>query len=246
MMADLEIEPVLPDILKSEETISDTWKEIVYHCQVAGDYKSRYKVGDTKVASYGDEGHILMILVGFETDDLSDGSGKNHTTWCPKWALRSTSIFGWVSDTVTLPYSTSDLRTNSEDKISLLPKSLQNGILSVNKSCYLKQKGITSDDEIVSCRLWPLSEREVGVTSSMVAESSGPVYEYYNKNDLYNGKTPFYGDKIDANPDKNARTWTRSRADPSSLPGKANSFNPIYNTAQSADGRLNISLGFCL
>lgn len=57
------------------DTITDSWEEIIASMDDRS-YKTKYAVGDTKLIDLGSEGIVCATLVGIDTDDLADGSGK--------------------------------------------------------------------------------------------------------------------------------------------------------------------------
>lgn len=197
MMQSEEIipEPELPDAWKAVETISDSWEDIIYHAKIVGDYKTRYKIGDIKVADFGDEGLTAMHLVGFDCDELANGSGYCHMSWVPEHRLKTS--WEWNnSDSNSGGYASSQLKVRIDSLMTKLPKSLQDGIVEVKKSCRLY--GPT--DQSVNVKLWAPSSREYfGADSSY--EQSGPIYTKPPKPAKMTGATPN---------GRNSNSWLRS------------------------------------
>lgn len=71
-----------------EHTITDTWAEILQHVQ-AGDYATRYAVGDTMSLNLGSEGYINMQIAGFNVDTRADGQGMAHISWISEDLLKT-------------------------------------------------------------------------------------------------------------------------------------------------------------
>lgn len=71
-----------------EHTITDTWAEILQHVQ-AGDYATRYSVGDTMSLNLGSEGYINMQIAGFDVDTRADGQGMAHISWISEDLLKT-------------------------------------------------------------------------------------------------------------------------------------------------------------
>lgn len=94
-----------------EETISDSWQEITRHI-MDGDYTEVYSIGDTKLLDIGPNGKVLMRIVGFDHDDLADGSGKAPITWISDHVLPSVQRMYWSSTT----YPTLSQITETFDK----------------------------------------------------------------------------------------------------------------------------------
>lgn len=69
------------------ETITDSWEQIAAHVS-AGDYATRYSVGDIKVLDLGTEGKVGMQIIAFDKDTKTDGS-KAAITWLSKELLKT-------------------------------------------------------------------------------------------------------------------------------------------------------------
>ncbi len=84
-----------------EETITDTWEEI-FAAEADGSYKERYNIGDTKIIDLGPEGNVCMQIIGFDVDDLADGSGKAPISWLSEQLLatshRMNPSLGYIYD----------------------------------------------------------------------------------------------------------------------------------------------------
>lgn len=168
----------LPEAWKSVETITDTWEDIVKSCD-NGTYKTKYSLGDTKVADFGDEGLVLMRLVGFDCDELSDGTGYAHMSWIGEHCLKT--IARWA-DYHGNNYSSSNIIKTIDTMIYKLPYILQSKILEVKKTCFTRHNG----DEVVNSKIWVPSVREY----LNGYESSGPVYTNPPKPIKLTGPTP--------------------------------------------------------
>lgn len=178
-----EPDPEIPAAWKAAETIQDSWSEIIYHCK-KGDYKNRYKLGATKVANFGDEGLTLMRIVGFDCDELTDGSGYAHISWCPEHCLKT--VWKWNnSNSNSGGYASSKLKARIDSLLTKLPKSLQDGIVEVKKSCRLYK----NSDQSVNVKLWAPSYREYYGSNSSY-EQSGPIYTNPPKPAKMTGSSP--------------------------------------------------------
>lgn len=70
-------------------TITDTWAQIFEHI-TAGDYATRYAIGDTMSLNLGSEGYVNAQIVAFDTDVLaSDNSKTAAITWITGHALKT-------------------------------------------------------------------------------------------------------------------------------------------------------------
>ena len=76
------------------QTIPDTWAEI-FAAEADGTYKDKYHVGDMKKLDLGEEGIVVMRIVGFDKDDLADGSGKAPISWVAATAPKTKVPFDY-------------------------------------------------------------------------------------------------------------------------------------------------------
>lgn len=170
-------DPEIPDAWQAVETITDTWAQVVYHAQVVGDYKTRYKVGDTKVADFGPNGRVLMEIGGFNLDPLSDGSGKASITWIGRHVLPDSCLWDSSGTVSATGYESSDIYKRVNDLIFDAGKALLKGIREVNKTCYVNNN---DPNHIVPSKIWIPSYREINgqsTTESLNHEKSGPIYK---------------------------------------------------------------------
>ncbi len=153
------------------DTIKDSWDEIKAHID-AGDYATRYKIGDTKIVTLTNGVDVVMEIAAFNADTKIDGT-KTAITWITKHAVfqkvmnfNSSNSGGWKD---------SELRAwLQNDLYNLLPKEVKNAISSVNKTYY-----IYGNNTILSCTdtIWLPSYREVYGYSDL--ETSGVTYTDY-------------------------------------------------------------------
>lgn len=69
-------------------TITDTWEEIIAHVQ-AGDYATRYSIGDTMSLDLGSEGYINMQIAAFDAEPLANGNGNAHISFISEQLLKT-------------------------------------------------------------------------------------------------------------------------------------------------------------
>lgn len=174
----------IPASWKAVETIKDSWAEIIYHC-AKGDYKTRYQLGDTKVANFGSEGLCLMHLVGFDCDELANGSGYCHMAWAPEHCL--STLVHWNTTNSNNGYNSSLFKTHMDGLLTKLPQILQDNIVQVKKTCSLYKNAA---GQTVNVKLWPPSVREVYGGSDERFERSGPIYTNPPKSVKMTGSTP--------------------------------------------------------
>ena len=155
---------------------TDSWETISAACK-DGSYKTVYKVGDTKDITLSTGETITVAIMGFDHDDLCDGSGKAPITvamenlLASKYRMNSlnTNAGGWDDCLMR----TSTMAT----LLSQLPTDLQSVIKQVNKKATAGSKSTaikTSAD-----KLWLFAEVEVDGTTSTGYADEGEQYEYW-------------------------------------------------------------------
>ena len=156
-----------------------TWEEIaeIANSKNASEY---FNIGDEITFTTKDSKEITMQIVGFNHDDLADGSGKAGITFGMKnlyystYPMNSTSTNsgGWEE----CKMRTATMQTMFEN----LPDELQAVIKTVNKKATFGlgyTSIITSQD-----KLWLYSEVELDGTSSSGYKDEGTQYEYWQSN----------------------------------------------------------------
>ena len=240
-----------------------TWEE-VFAAELDGTYSTKFKLGDIAQIDkqvFIDGGLLAdldwpdktidMQIVAFDTDTLSDDSGKAKISWvsnnCLYGSKMGSQAYDWASCDIRQA-----LRTNV---FSCLPADLQAAIKTVVKT-YHKQDG--TDGEVADT-IWIPSMYELtnGKNTSQGIEATGVSYgEWFYPNDSATNKVGKEHRKKTANRTLdgitaqriNAPYWTRTMVNSQSL---ANSYRIVYS-----DGTLNqttpysstgtyIPLGFC-
>ena len=154
--------------------ILDSWEVIINNVN-NGTYATKYKVGDYKPFDLGEQGVVNMQIVAFDTDVLSDDTGKARITWIAKELLptkhtmneMSTNANGWAE---------SEMRDYLQTEVwALIPTDIQNAIVAVDKTYYDKTTNST-----LSCedKVWIPSCREIFGTT----EISGVHYMQFFTN----------------------------------------------------------------
>ena len=168
-----------PPILPFAEA---TWEQInkISKSGQASDY---YKVGDEKEIELSTGEKITLIILGFNHDNLSDGSGKAGITIGLKNLLYTgysihiakSNVLGWGNDDTGS--SCAMRRSTLPTLFQQLPNELQSVIKIVNK---LTSAGNKSTNILTSAdSLFLLSEIEVYGTISKSVKGEGEIYEYY-------------------------------------------------------------------
>ncbi len=175
----------LPEAWKGVETISDSWEEIIKSCK-DGSYKTKYSLDDTKIVDFKDEGLVLMRIVGFDCDELSDGTGYAHISWMSDHILYSIH-----RQDALVPNLSNREEYLNEGLFGRLPVCLQSNIVEVKKTRLDDQEGEVTEN----WRIWIPSYRELFGSSSF--ETSGVYYESARSvNKRNTGKTPNEGRKV--------------------------------------------------
>ena len=210
------------------ETITDSWEQILEACE-AGAYKTKYSLGATKIADFGDEGLTRMHLVGFDCDEKTSG-GYAKMSWVPEYCLKT--VWKWNnSNSNSGGYASSQLKARIDSLLTKLPKSLQDGIVEVKKSCRL----YGNSDQSVNVKLWAPSYREYYGSNSSY-EQSGPIYTNPPKPAKMTGSSP---DGSAAN------SWLRS-ADYSSSSGALYVYTNGSTNSSICSNAFGVLPGFCI
>lgn len=162
------------------ESITDTWPQIIANIG-NGTYSTRYQVGDTKKIDLGTEGEVIMTIVGIDTDDLADNSGKAPITWISKQLLKTSHRMNpakqsGTSGTGTLGgWAACEMRNYLINTIKpLLPSEVRNALKTVKKYSRIYNTSETAVNNVVSNDdIWIPSAYEVNFTGY---ETSGVTY----------------------------------------------------------------------
>ncbi len=234
------------------ETITDSWEQILEACE-ADTYKTKYSLGATKIADFGDEGLTRMHLVGFDCDEKTSG-GYAKMSWVPEHCLKTTWKWNNSNDN-SGGYASSQLKTRIDSLLTKLPKSLQDGIVvpehclkttwkwnnsNDNSGGYASSQLKTRIDSLLtklpkslqdgivkvkkSCRLYGNSDQSVNV------KLWAPSYrEYYGSDSNHERSGPIY-----TNPPKPAK-MTGSSPDGSATSVNVKLWAPSYREYYGSD-----------
>lgn len=173
-----------------------SWAEIDEYAQM-GVSNKLFSVGDTKDVSVSGE-TLTFEIVGFNHDDLADGSGKAKITFGMK----------------NLKNDISKYVVSSNDDIlnttfyNGMPSDLRNVIKSVNKTIGARKNGTSQRTE--SLKIWLFSEIEIFGKATASSSGEGYKYEVFTANSsrvkkLSNGdgnasdwwlRSPYYNENI--------------------------------------------------
>lgn len=160
------------------ETI--TWAEIE-EIGKAGRAREVFKLGDTKTVTLTTGEKVVLRIIGFDHDDLADGSGKAPISWDMVGVLDDDHSMN-VKPTNKGGWADCDMRAFlSNDLFEKLPDDLKEVIKPV-----FKLTGVGGESEELaktSDKLWILSEREQYGRSFYSAPGEGKWYEFYRQED---------------------------------------------------------------
>ena len=254
-MTDEEVDALFLSIPSFAEA---TWEQIAQASE-AGTAKDYFAVGDEKTISLSTDEQITLVILGFDHDDLSDGSGKAGITIGMK-NLLATQYRMNATFTNSGGWDESEMRTSTmATLLSQLPADLRNVIKQVNKKATAGSQSTTITTSADKLFLFALAElaSKTGLENSMGAsikdnaatyEQEGTQYEYFKNTvgdaDIYND-CPALVKKL-SNGGGSARFWwLRSPIlDYSTyfwyvLPAGSVGIN-------SADNSYGVSFGFCV
>ena len=155
---------------------TDSWETISAACK-DGSYKTVYKVGDTKEITLSTGETITVAIMGFDHDDLSDGSGKAPITVAME-NLLATKYRMNATDTNAGGWDESEMRTSTmATLLTQLSSDLQSVIKQVNKKATVGS--LSTSIATSSDKLWLLAEVEVDGTTEAGYVDEGEQYEYW-------------------------------------------------------------------
>lgn len=222
------------------------WADIA-RISEAGEAAEYFKVGDTKTITVGGN-TIELLLIGFDHDDLADGSGKAGMTVVAKTALADTMP---VSDWSTLA---SDMKSKLKPQ---LPVELQSIIKPVIKQCDVT--GTTGTDPIdVTFELFPLSFKECkiqGFWSKKYTDTDwvdcftplGETYQYFEEQYSTSWYGP-YATFLHENGDRWYRQWYTKSSNKYGLYNKVSLSSKSYGWAENVDPNSlhKVIMAFCI
>lgn len=169
-----------------------SWDEINWLSQ-NGNASECFSIGDEITFTTKDSKEITMQIIGFNHDDLADGSGKAGITFGMKDLYYSTYQMN-STDTNSGGWEACKMRTSTmQTMFENLPDELQAVIKTVNKKATSgsRSTSITTSQD----KLWLYSKVELDGTTISGYKDEGTQYEYwqshntnsYRIKNLYNG-----------------------------------------------------------
>ena len=214
------------------ESISDTWSEIIANVS-NGTYSTKYHIGDTKKIDLGTEGEVIMTIVGIDTDDLADNSGKAPITWISKQRLKTdhrmnpTKQSGTSGTGALGGWEACEMRSYLINTIKpLLPSEVRNALKTVKKYSRIYNTSETAVNNVVSNDdIWIPSAYEVNFSGY---ETSGVTYSTAFPDNASRIKHKVGGSAV--------RWWLRSA-------GGAGLFRAVYYDGSGGDSGAGSSSG---
>lgn len=151
-----------------------SWSEIISACK-SKQIPSSWQIGDTKEMEFSGNTYPVVII-GFNHDDYSDGSGKAPVTFFIKEPLQGRG-FAWSNSLTLDAWSSCDLREslNSDSYIAGFGEEIGSAIKSVDKK-YTLTSGVAVG--MCSDRLSLLSSGELWGNNS---PNTGSQYDYFKE-----------------------------------------------------------------
>ncbi len=224
-----------------DNVITDSWEEITAAVD-AGTYLERYALGDMKALDLGTEGVIRMQIVAFDTDDLSDGSGKAAISWISEQLLPTphrlnpaaskTEDGAYVEGTGSVGgWERCEMRAYIKDTIGpLIPEDVRSHIKTVTKEQYAYDTAGTRVSQTTEDDVWIPSYREVYAASGQTR-----IYPWFDAASKRAKKKP--------GASSNSAWATRQASSATAFYGINTSGN---NIAASTSNAHLTALGFCI
>lgn len=224
-----------------------TWQQINY-ISTNGLAQQYFAVGDEKTITLSTGENITFVILGFDHDDLADGTGKSGITFGMKNLLYDYYVMNG-SATNNGGWGNSTMRNSTMQTLLLqLPTDLQSVIKSVTKN-YSQGQGTSATSQSVD-KLWLLSMSEIYASNEIPTEylQEGTQYEYWaNKigNASPNNATEGVIKYMNDGQSYAEYWWTRSASNINDGFGLINS-NGFGVSYASNDSMVSVSFGFCV
>ena len=168
---------VTTDFITTDLSFSKaSWRQIAVLSE-SGSASKYFSVGDEKTIELTTGEQVTLVILGFNHDDLSDGSGKAGMTIGMKNLLADTYKMN-ATDTNRGSWDESEMRTSTmATLLSQLPSDLQGVIKQVNKKATAGAKSTSITTSVD--KLWLLAKVEVDGTTETGYADEGAQYEYW-------------------------------------------------------------------
>ena len=174
-MTDDEVDALFASTPSIPSFADATWEQIAQVAE-AGTASDYFAVGDEKTIALSTDEQITLVILGFDHDDLSDGSGKAGITIGMK-NLLATSYRMDATGTNAGGWNESEMRTSTmATLLSQLPSDLQGVIKQVNKKATAGSQSTTITTS--ADKLWLLAMSEIFYATSIENSSSSSIANY--------------------------------------------------------------------
>ena len=228
--------------LINKPQIEASWAQIAQNAET-GQANTIWNVGDEITFNLKDGNPLTMQIVGFNHDDLSDGSGKAGITFGMKNLYYSEYLMN-STDTNVGGWDECLMRTSTmQEMFNNLPDALQSVIKLVNKKATSgsASTSITTSQD----KLWLYSEVELDGTTYTGYKDEGTQYEYWQSHNTSSDRIKKSNNGTGSAEDY----WLRSPFQNSSYPDlfrKINSDGGLYYFGTGADNYLGLCFCFCI
>lgn len=208
----------------------------------SGSARKYFSVGDEKTVELSTGEKITLVILGFNHDDLSDGSGKAGITIGMRNLLAATYPMN-LTITNAGGWDESEMRTSTmATLLSQFPSDLQSVIKQVNKKA--TAGGASTSITTSADKLWLFAEVEVDGTTSEGYVDEGEQYEYWKT--VKDGTVAADRIKYLSNGSGSADYWWL-RSSSVSLTTRFRNFSSTgIDKSSSASSTGGVSFGFCV
>lgn len=226
----------------AQVSFSEATPEQIEEIASAGLASEYFSVGDETNIELTTGEVITVVILGFDHDDLADGSGKAPISIGMKNLLATTYRMN-ATNTNAGGWNESEMRTSTMNTLfNLLPPSWKNIIKTVNKKATAgsKSTSITTSAD----KLWLFSEVEIDGTKNAGYAGEGTQYEYWKT--VKDGTVAADRIKYKSNGDGYAINWWLRSSDVSTI--DFFHFIASSGTIVSINASFNygVSFGFCV
>lgn len=177
-----------------------SWEDIIAIAD-AGQAEEYFAIGDKKDIVAENGAQIRLTIIGFQHDDLADGSGKAAMTI----AVGTTDVNSskYLTETFAMSSDWTEVATMIDNAyLSYFPEIVRSNVKTVNKPCANWLGAFEYELITVPFNLFTLSVEETKIDRYFAIEYKsedwykravklGETYEWFNVNTNYNGMRPY-------------------------------------------------------
>lgn len=177
-----------------------SWEDIIAIAE-AGQAEEYFAIGDKKDIVAENGAQIRLTIIGFQHDDLADGSGKAAMTIAVGTTSANSSKY--LTETFTMSSDWTEVASMIDNAyLSYFPEIVRSNIKTVNKPCANRIAFQEYELITVPFNLFTLSVEETKIYRYMTTEYKseqwyklvvklGETYEWFNINSDYYGLRPY-------------------------------------------------------